>query len=75
MNQALVEQQILKAISRHAAELNEAEVIVDRSFFEDLGTALSKAYLAKGLDKAGLRVIQQTVSQLQGDWMSAKQCP
>ena len=75
MKQALVEQQILEAISRHAAELTEAEVSIDGTFFKDLETALSRAYLAKGLDRSGLRVIQQSVNRLQVDLMSAKQSP
>ena len=75
MNQPYLEQQILEAISRHAKELTEAQVTIDRTFFQDLETALAEASRVQNLDKSVLRSIIETLNQLQADWRMSDQCP
>ncbi len=75
MNQARMEQRILEAISRHAEELTDAEVVIDRAFFKDLETALTEVYLAEGIDHSALMTLQTTLNQLRADWSLSEQSP
>ena len=75
MNQNHMEQRILEAIGRHAEELTEAEVVIDKAFFQDLKTALDEAYLADDLEGLDLKLIHRTLNQLQVDWSYAEQHP
>jgi hypothetical protein len=75
MNQTHIQQRILRAISRHAEELTDAEVVIDRAFFIDLEKALAKAYLAEGFDRTALNILHSTINQLRADWSLSENSP
>ena len=75
MNRNYMEQRILEAISRHAEELTEAQVVIDRAFFRDLAKALTEAYMAQGRDGLDLGLLHSTLNRLQTAWSLSEQGP